>query len=85
MIGPAWVAPTITRVTSNILIVGGWSVLALPRVMLLRADLAAALGSPAEARTWYTKVLSLWSNADPELQPTVARIRSAIAALPPPR
>jgi len=32
-------------------------------------------------RTWYAKVLDLWWNADPELQPTVARIRSAMAAL----
>ena len=64
--------------------IGGMVVkaLAAPRIMLLRADLAAALGFPQEARTWYMRVLDLWAEADPELQPTVTRIRSALAALP---
>lgn len=48
------------------------------RMMLLRADLAAALGSAAEARIWYERVLDLWSEADAELQPTVQRIRTAL-------
>jgi hypothetical protein len=47
--------------------------------MLMRADLAAGLGFPDEARTWYARVLDLWADADPELQPTVARIRAALA------
>lgn len=51
--------------------------LAAPRVMLYRADLEAAIGSPAEAKLWYGRVLDLWGDADPELQPTVARIRAA--------
>ena len=55
-----------------------------PRAMLLRADLAAAAGSRNEARTWYGRVLDLWADADPELQPTIARIRSAMARLGPP-
>lgn len=51
--------------------------LAAPRVMLQRADLEAAIGSPADAKLWYGRVLDLWADADPELQPTVARIRAA--------
>jgi hypothetical protein len=54
-----------------------------PRMMLLRADLAAATGSRDEARLWYDRVLSLWAEADPELQPEVARIRAARARLGP--
>jgi hypothetical protein len=56
-----------------------------PRMMLLRADLAAAAGSKDEARMWYGRVLDLWADADPELQPTIARIRTNMAALGPPR
>ncbi len=48
------------------------------RMMLLRADLAAALKRPDEARIWYARVLELWTSADPELQPTVTRIRAAL-------
>lgn len=51
-----------------------------PRMMLLRADLAAALGFPDEARVWYARVLDLWAEADVELQPTVVRVRRALAA-----
>ena len=59
--------------------VGGMVLKALmaPRMMLQRAELAAALGFPEEARTWYARVLDLWAEADPELQPIVARIRAA--------
>jgi len=51
-------------------------------MMLQRADLAAALGFPDEARAWYARVLDLWSDADSEFQPTVARIRAAVSRLP---
>ncbi len=54
------------------------------RMMLLRADLAAAAGYKDEARKWYDRVLDLWANADPELQPEMNRIRAAVAALGPP-
>ena len=54
-----------------------------PRMMLKRADLAAARGFRDEAREWYTKVLSLWENADPEMQPFVARIRASLAKVGP--
>lgn len=57
----------------------------LPRMMMLRADLAAKLGYPDEARVWYSRMLDLWADADPELQPTVQRMRAALAALPPAR
>ena len=52
-----------------------------PRMMLLRADLAAAAGSRAEAMLWYDRVLDLWADADAELRPTVERIRAARSAL----
>lgn len=54
-----------------------------PRMMLMRADLAAAKGYKDEARTWYLRVLDLWANADAELAPEVARIRASLAALGP--
>jgi tetratricopeptide (TPR) repeat protein len=53
----------------------------VPRMMLMRADLAAALGRKEEARTWYTRFIDLWSTAIPELQPIVERARQALAAL----
>jgi tetratricopeptide (TPR) repeat protein len=55
-----------------------WSL--VPRMMLIRADLAASKGNSDEASEWYGKVVSLWSNADPELQPVVARIRASLTA-----
>ncbi len=70
---------SITRTTGV-----GLSVAALwPRMMLLRADLAAATGSRAEARKWYARVIDLWSDADAELQPEVSRVRASLAALGP--
>ena len=58
--------------------------LTAPRMMLQRAELADALGFPDEARAWYTRVLDLWAEADPELQPIVAGIRAARDRLPTP-
>ena len=49
------------------------------RMMLIRADLAMAGGQAAEARNWYARVLDLWADADAELQPTLSRIRAALA------
>ena len=51
------------------------------RMMLLRADLEVAKGRPEDAKIWYDKLLDLWSTADPEFQPLVARVRKARAAL----
>jgi hypothetical protein len=53
----------------------------VPRIILLRADLAAALGRADEARLWYKRLLDLWANADPEFQPLLERIRRAYLAL----
>jgi tetratricopeptide (TPR) repeat protein len=47
--------------------------LVYPRAMLLRADLAATLGFKDEARKWYDRFAKLWSEADAEFQPLVAR------------
>lgn len=52
-----------------------------PRMMLLRADLAAATGSRDEAIKWYDRVLDLWADADADLKPAVDRIRAARATL----
>jgi tetratricopeptide (TPR) repeat protein len=51
------------------------------RLMLLRADLAAARGHRDEARAWYARFLDVWSTAVPELQPVVERARQARARL----
>jgi hypothetical protein len=63
----AGVGPTITRS------------LLVPRMMLQRADLAAALGHHDEACEWYTKFLEMWAEADEELQPTIQRIKRAMS------
>lgn len=52
-----------------------------PRLMLLRADLAAARGHRDEARLWYDRFLQAWSTANPEFQPVVQRARAARDAL----
>jgi TolB-like protein len=52
-----------------------------PRAMLLRADLAAALHRTEEARLWYGRFVALWSGADAEFQPIVARARAAYKQL----
>ncbi|HEX6407108.1 MAG TPA: hypothetical protein VFZ90_07960, partial [Gemmatimonadales bacterium] len=48
----------------------------LVRGMALRAELAAEAGDSAEAKRRARDVLVLWANADPELQPTLERMRS---------
>jgi tetratricopeptide (TPR) repeat protein len=55
----------------------------IPRAMLLRADLASALGQKDEARLWYKRFLDLWAKADPEFQPLVDRVKKSYAALGP--
>ena len=52
----------------------------VPRMILLRADLAAARGSPDEARIWYRRLLDLWVHADAEFQPLIERARRGYAA-----
>lgn len=64
--------------------IGGFPyMLLLPRAILLRADLAAALGHRDEAREWYARFIDLWGTAVPELQPIVERARKSRAALSP--
>jgi tetratricopeptide (TPR) repeat protein/TolB-like protein len=53
----------------------------VPRAMLLRADLASAIGQTQEARVWYQRFIDTWSTAVPELQPTVERARQSLARL----
>lgn len=79
------VMPAMISINSGVQVGGPailWKWSLVPRMMLRRGQLAAAAGSVDEAREWYGKVLSLWRDADPELQPTVATIRAAMAALP---
>ena len=73
------VSIAVSRSSAAMSVLYGWPLLFVPRMMLQRADLAAAMGHPDEARAWYVKVLDLWSEADPEFQPTVSRIRAALA------
>jgi tetratricopeptide (TPR) repeat protein len=48
---------------------------ALVRAMALRAELAGAAGDSATARRWAEPVTILWRDADPELRPTVERMK----------
>ena len=50
----------------------------LVRGMALRATLAAQAGDTVMARRWAQDVLLLWSAADPELQPTVRKLRALV-------
>ena len=43
--------------------------------MALRAELADQAGDSTTAHRWSREVLTLWSDADPELQPTIASMR----------
>jgi tetratricopeptide (TPR) repeat protein len=47
----------------------------LVRGMALRAELADQAGDSTTAHRWSREVLTLWSDADPELQPTIASMR----------
>jgi hypothetical protein len=51
------------------------------KAMLLRADLAAALGFKDEARLWYRRILVFWKEADPEYRPVVERVKRSYDAL----
>jgi tetratricopeptide (TPR) repeat protein/TolB-like protein len=46
-------------------------------------DLYLEMGEPNKARESYEKFLSAWRDADPEVQPLVARTRQAVAGLAP--
>ena len=55
----------------------------VPRMLLMRAELAAALGSRDEARRFYQRFVGAFDKAAPELQPVVERARKALATLTP--
>ena len=57
----------------------------MPGVRSVSLGVWVLAGSRDEAHTWYARVLDLWADADPELQPTVTRIRAALAAPGPPK
>lgn len=63
--------------TDGALVAGGL----LPRGWLLVGDLAAATANADLARSAYRRVLSLWAESDPELQPVLNRVRAALARL----
>lgn len=44
-------------------------------------DLEVQLGRPAEAAKYYGRFLELWRDADPELEPRVARVRGRLDSL----
>jgi len=51
------------------------------RIQLELGELHEQVGEPERARAAYTDFLELWRDADPELQPTVRRARTRLAAL----
>ena len=51
----------------------------LGRSMVMRADLAAHAGDAGTAALWASRVLTLWSRSDPDLAPTLARMRALAA------
>jgi hypothetical protein len=50
----------------------------LVRGMALRAILAAEAGDTTTARRWAQDVLLLWSGGDPEIQPTLTKLRPLV-------
>jgi tetratricopeptide (TPR) repeat protein/TolB-like protein len=49
--------------------------------MVMRGELAAALGYPEEAAKWLDRVIDLWAEAEPEWQVVVSRLRTLRAGL----
>lgn len=60
---------------------GNSAAIFMPRMLLMRADLAAATGAKDEARTHYQRFIDALAGAAPELQPMVERARKSRAAL----
>jgi len=44
-------------------------------------ELYEAKGDKTKAASYYTKFITLWKDADPELQPRVAEVRKRLARL----
>ncbi|MGH7636870.1 MAG: hypothetical protein ACREOK_04395 [Gemmatimonadaceae bacterium] len=62
-------------------VVGQSNAVLVPRAMLTRAELAAALGQRQEAALWYDRFIALWQRPDPALMPLLDRAKRARAAL----
>lgn len=60
---------------------GNSAVIFVPRMLLMRAELAAATGAKDEARVYYQRFMDALAGAAPDLQPLVERARRARAAL----
>ena len=56
-------------------------VVTLPPVLRRLGELYEAKGDRANAARYYSRFVELWKDADPELQPQVAEIRSRLARL----
>jgi eukaryotic-like serine/threonine-protein kinase len=56
------------------------SAAAILRAMQLRAELAAKTGDALTARKWASAVLTLWADADAELQPSLVSMRSLVSS-----
>jgi tRNA A-37 threonylcarbamoyl transferase component Bud32 len=52
------------------------------RAMAYRAELASRLGDPSAAALWASRVLTVWSHADANLDPTLSRMRRLAARQP---
>ncbi|MDQ6635453.1 MAG: protein kinase [Gemmatimonadota bacterium] len=52
---------------------------AVGRSMVMRAELAAKRGDRGSAALWASRVLTLWTHADPSLAPTLARMKQLAA------
>jgi hypothetical protein len=55
---------------------------AVGRGMAYRAELAARLGDPSTAAMWAGRVLTVWSHADANLEPTLKRMRLLVNRQP---
>src|SRR5690349_1940037 len=60
---------------SSILVTAAPEAAMLVRIMVLRAELAAAQGDFNAAKRWGAAVATLWGSADPPLQQTVQHMR----------
>jgi hypothetical protein len=71
----AWLDPALGTLRVQASLIDPIRSASLVQAMALRAELAASLGDAAEAARWARAVVALWSNADPFLQPLVARMK----------
>ena len=53
----------------------------LPPALRRLGELAESKGDKAKAVEYYSRLLDLWRNAEPELQPQIAQVRKRVAEL----